>query len=100
MDIYISLFLNITFIMFPLCLCLICISNSQKLDEKTNTIYLDLALITMCYLISNLVDRGSFFGLYLLNVPLVLAYKNKRTITSIIISIILTICEEKVLSDS
>lgn len=96
MDIYISLFLNITFIMFPLCLCLICISNSQKLDEKTNTIYLDLALITMCYLISNLVDRGSFFGLYLLNVPLVLAYKNKRTITSIIISIILIVYYDKI----
>ena len=95
MDIYISLFLNITFIIFPLCLCLICISNSQKLDEKTNTIYLDLALITMCYLISNLVDRGSFLGLYLLNVPLVLAYKNKRTITSIIISIILVLYYDK-----
>lgn len=95
MDIYISLFLNITFIMFPLCLCLICISNLQKLDEKTNTIYLDLALITMCYLISNLVDRGSFLGLYLLNVPLVLAYKNKRTITSIIISIILVLYYDK-----
>lgn len=95
MDIYISLFLNITFIIFPLCLCLICISNSQKLDEKTNTIYLDLALITMCYLISNLVDKGSFLGLYLLNVPLVLAYKNKRTITSIIISIILVLYYDK-----
>lgn len=95
MDIYISLFLNITFIMFPLCLCLICISNLQKLDEKTNTIYLDLALITMCYLISNLVDRGSFLGLYLLNVPLILSYKNKRTITSIIISIILVVYYDK-----
>ncbi len=95
MDIYISLFLNITFIMFPLCLCLICISNLQKLDEKTNTIYLDLALITMCYLISNLVDRGSFLGLYLLNVPLILSYKNKRTITSIIISIILVLYYDK-----
>ena len=95
MDIYISLFLNITFIMFPLCLCLICISNLQKLDEKTNTIYLDLALITMCYLISNLVDRGSFLGLYLLNVPLILSYKNKRTIISIIISIILVVYYDK-----
>ena len=81
--------------MFPLCLCLICISNLQKLDEKTNTIYLDLALITMCYLISNLVDRGSFLGLYLLNVPLILSYKNKRTITSIIISIILVLYYDK-----
>lgn len=91
MDIYTSLFLNITFIMFPLCLCLICISNSQKLDEKENIIYFDLALISMCYLITKLVDSGIFLSLYLLNVPLILAYRNKRRLTGILISIILII---------
>lgn len=96
MDLYISLFLNIDFIIFPLCICLICISNSQKLDEKENVIYLDLALVTMCYLISNLVDRGSFLGLYLLNVPLILSYKNKRNLTSIIVSTILVLYYNKI----
>ena len=89
MDVYTSIFLNINFIIFPLAICLICESYSQKLDEKINKVYLDFSLISICYLLVKLVDNNSVLSLYMLNIPFILAYTKKRYTSGALISLFL-----------
>ena len=91
MDVYTSIFLNINFIIFPLVICIICESYSQKLDEKINKVYLDFSLISICYLLIELVDNNSILALYTLNIPFVLAYAKKRYASGVLISLFLMI---------
>ena len=95
MDVYASIFLNINFIIFPLAICLICESYSQKLDEKINKVYLDLALISICYLLVKLIDNNSILAVYMLNIPFVLAYAKKRYVSGVLISSFLIIYYSK-----
>lgn len=81
-----TVFLNLIYLFFPITCYFIYLVYSKIVDTKEKVLFLDLALFSSYYLC---FKYGEFSNetLLLINLPLIIALYNKRTITAIFISI-------------
>ena len=86
------LFTNTMYLFFPLTIYFIVLANIKNLDLEEKNIFLEVALYTSIYLLFKSVNENNYiYMITLLNMPLLLAYLNKRLKTSIIISVSLIV---------
>ena len=86
------LFTNTMYLFFPLTIYFIVLANIKNLDLEEKNIFLEVALYTSIYLLFKSVNENNYiYMITLLNMPLLLAYLNKRLKTSVIISIALIV---------
>ena len=88
MDFFEILILNSIYLIFPLLLYLLYQIYGKTLSKEKNELYLDIALISSFYLITQYgIFKQNCIPFLLLNVPLVIAYTKKRILSIIFLSI-------------
>ena len=101
MNIFEILILNSICLTFPLVLYLLYQIYGKTLSKEKNELYLDVALISSFYLITQYgVSNQNYISLLLLNVPLVIAYAKNRKLSIIFLSLMTVIYYNQHLSFS
>ncbi|MEG2321973.1 MAG: HAMP domain-containing sensor histidine kinase [Bacilli bacterium] len=85
--------INIILLLFPLLVYLFYCTYAQNINKSQNEFFLDLALISSLYLIIT-YNMNNNYGAFiiLLDICLLIAYIKKRSLASIIISLIIVWC--------
>ena len=91
MPVFENLFLLCVFLFFPLTCYLIYITYISNMDIKEKNIFLDICLITSLFLIARYIDNKTIYVILFYNIPLLLSYIKKKTVTSIFLSCIIVI---------
>lgn len=92
MKVFEILLLNSIYLIFPMVLYLLYQMYSKTLSKEKNELYLDVALTSSFYLITQYgAYNSSFLSYLLLNIPLVIAYIKNRQLSIIFISIMTVI---------
>lgn len=79
-----SVFLNLIYLLFPLCCYFIYLVYSKAVYEKERLIFLDLSLFSSYYFCSRFGDF-SFISCFLINIPLLLSIYKRRVFPSIVL---------------
>ena len=79
---------NIIILLFPLIVNLFYCTYSNNINKEQNKLFLDLALLSSLYLLI-IYNNGNSDLIILFNIPLIFAFIKKRTLVSIIITIII-----------
>ena len=79
---------NIIILLFPLIVNLFYCTYSNNINKEQNKLFLDLALLSSLYLLI-IYNNGDSDLIILFNIPLIFAFIKKRTLVSIIITIII-----------
>ena len=79
---------NIIILLFPLIVNLFYCTYSNNINKEQNKLFLDLALLSSLYLLI-IYNNGNSDLIILFNIPLIFAFIKKRTLISIIITIII-----------
>ncbi len=79
-----SVFLNMVYLFFPICVYFIYLVYSKVTYEKEKLIFFDLALFTSFYFCSRFGELTKFSA-FLINVPFLFAMHKKRTIPAFIL---------------
>lgn len=92
MNIFEILILNSIYLTFPLILYLLYQIYNKTLNKEKNELYLDVALISSFYLITQYgISEQNCIPFLLLNIPLVIAYMKNRKLSIIFLSIMTVI---------
>ena len=91
MPVFENLFLLCVFLFFPLTCYLIYITYISNMDIKEKNTFLDICLITSLFLIARYIDNKTIYVILFYNIPLLLSYIKKKTVTSIFLSCIIVI---------
>ena len=86
MPVFENLFLLCVFLFFPLTCYLIYITYISNMDIKEKNIFLDICLITSLFLIARYIDNKTIYVILFYNIPLLLSYIKKKTVTSIFLN--------------
>jgi len=79
-------------IMFPLLLYLFYVAHNRNIEKKENDLFLGLALFSSMYLLIKLSDNNlGIRNIFIINIPIILAYMKNRKIEALILSMIATI---------
>ena len=90
MSLFDAMLLDVVLILFPLNVCLLYQTYKRSIDNPENDIYLDLALISMLYLLLRFgIFEYKYITYFIVNIPLVIAFLKGREVIFILISIIL-----------
>ena len=96
MNIFEILILNSIYLTFPLVLYLLYQIYGKTLSKEKNELYLDVALISSFYLITQYrVSNQNYIPFLLLNIPLVVAYIKNRKLSIIFLSIMTVVYYNK-----
>ena len=79
---------NIIILLFPLIVNLFYCTYSNNINKEQNKLFLDLALLSSLYLLI-IYNNGNSELIILFNIPLIFSFIKKRTLISIIITIII-----------
>jgi len=93
MSFFDSIIINIIFILFPIGVYLVSVAHNNNLGKPTNKLLLDIANLSSIYLIIRygiLLDVSCC--ILFVNIPLLISILKRRTISSIVISIIIGVC--------
>ena len=81
---------NVIYLLFPIAIYLLYVTYQRNVNQKENQLYLELAMFSSLYLI---LRRGVFMDDYLplilFNIPLLMCYLKRRTVSAFLMSIIL-----------
>lgn len=92
MNVFEILILNSICLIFPLGIYLLYQIYGKTLSKEKNELYLDIALISSFYLITQYgISHENCISLLLLNVPLVIAYVKNRKLSIVFLSIMMII---------
>ena len=85
-----NIILNLILILFPLLIYLVLVCNcSNQISQKIKNVLLNLALLSSLYLCLKYgIDDDNNKILLFCNIPIVIAYMKKHTISGILLSII------------
>ena len=90
MNLFEGMLLNMIFIIFPVFIYLFYLIQTKNIEEKNNALFLDFAFVSSVYL--SIRFGMNFFPLptlFLITIPLFLAYQNHHMWCGILISLIL-----------
>lgn len=89
MNLFEVVILNIIYIVFPLTMYLFYLAYKKNTYQEENNLFLDLALISSMYLCLKYTDNNYFrTSILIMNIPIILSYIKKRSLSAIIMSII------------
>ena len=92
MNVFEILILNSIYLIFPLGIYLLYQIYGKTLSKEKNELYLDIALISSFYLITQYgISHENCISLLLLNIPLVIAYVKNRKLSIVFLSIMMII---------
>lgn len=92
MNVFEILILDSIYLIFPLGIYLLYQIYGKTLSKEKNELYLDIALISSFYLITQYgISHENCISLLLLNVPLVIAYVKNRKLSIVFLSIMMII---------
>lgn len=87
-----SLLIDITILLFPIVICMFYFVHNKNIDNERNDTFLDFALLSSVYLFYTHYKLDNYLELLILvNIPLIIAFTNKRDFASFIISILIII---------
>ncbi len=90
MSFYENLFIDVVLILFPIFIYLLYVAYSNNLELKKNELFFDFVNYTLLYIMLNYkMYFDDTIYLLLLNIPLILCFLKKRTISAIIISLLI-----------
>lgn len=88
MNVFQIILLNSIYLIFPLILYLLYQVYSKTLNKEKNELYLDIALISSFYLITQYGNKElGFITLLLANIPIIIAYMKKRYLSIFLLSL-------------
>lgn len=92
MNLFETIIINIIFCLFPLLLYLFYLIFQRNVERRENDLILDVAILSSLYLIIRFsVSSNLPFTVVLINVPLVISYLKRRTMTPFIISSVIVV---------
>ena len=92
MNVFEILILDSIYLIFPLGIYLLYQIYGKTLSKEKNELYLDIALISSFYLITQYgISHENCISLLLSNVPLVIAYVKNRKLSIVFLSIMMII---------
>ena len=87
-----DIILNSIYLLFPLLVYLLVTIYAKNMDKKIKNLLLEISLFSAIYLLFKYGKNSSvIYPMIVVNVPLLIAYLKKKTITSILISTLLII---------
>ncbi|MEG0826173.1 MAG: HAMP domain-containing sensor histidine kinase [Bacilli bacterium] len=96
MTFYESILLNIIYIILPLILYFFFIAYNKNIDREENNLILEIALFTSLYFSIRFGQNLDLTKIALvINIPLIIAYLNKKNIAIVVISFILILYQYK-----